>query len=303
MGTSCSSLKQSGYFKSGYYNIKEEEAKKVVFCNMSTDTQSDEMVFDEEFANLRDAIESNTEFILHNEDNLSILSSTVTSNTIQFTDQIQLVSTTLTESINEVSSSLTENINEVSATLTENINAVSSDVLQLRNEVTTNLTVFRDEVDVSMAPIGTIIAWTMKVDVNGTEANDIPAGWQRCDNSTILAPSIWAGQRTPDLNNGKRFLRGGSDLDVLTMEEDMMQDHHHNVDDPGHQHESPFEQDSSINQGAGSHMWAASDNSFPNPQTQTSKTGISVTGVTDGYRFGTETRPRNMNVIYIIRIY
>ena len=110
MGTSCSSLKQSGYFKSGYYNIKEEESKKVVFCNMSADTQTDEMVFDEEFANLRDAIESNTEFILHNEDNLSILSSTVTSNTIQFTDQIQLVSTTLTESINEVSASLTENI-------------------------------------------------------------------------------------------------------------------------------------------------------------------------------------------------
>ena len=51
MGTSCSSLKQSGYFKSGYYNIKEDEAKKVVFCDMGSDTyndvdQSDEFAFD-----------------------------------------------------------------------------------------------------------------------------------------------------------------------------------------------------------------------------------------------------------------
>ena len=115
MGTSCSSLKQSGYFKSGYYNIKEEEAKKVVFCNMSTDTQSDEMVFDEEFANLREEIANNGHFIQHNEDNLVELSSTITSNTKLIgdnADEIQLVSTTLTENINEMSNILTENIND-----------------------------------------------------------------------------------------------------------------------------------------------------------------------------------------------
>ena len=49
MGTSCSSLKQSGYFKSGYYNIKEDNSKKVVFCDMTSDSyedvpQSDEIV-------------------------------------------------------------------------------------------------------------------------------------------------------------------------------------------------------------------------------------------------------------------
>ena len=36
--TSCSSLKQSGYFKSGFYNIKEDNSKKVVFCDMTSDS-------------------------------------------------------------------------------------------------------------------------------------------------------------------------------------------------------------------------------------------------------------------------
>ena len=49
VGTSCSFLKQSGYFKSGYYNIKENNSKKVVFCDMTSDSyedvpQSDEIV-------------------------------------------------------------------------------------------------------------------------------------------------------------------------------------------------------------------------------------------------------------------
>ena len=68
------------------------------------------------------------------------------------------------------------------------------------------------------APIGTISAWTMKVTVEGVEVEDLPAGWQRCDGSTILEPSIWAGERTPDLNNERRFLRGGSDDTVLFCE-------------------------------------------------------------------------------------
>ena len=52
--------------------------------------------------------------------------------------------------------------------------------------------------DATSAPIGTIIAWTMKVDADGSSTGDIPAGWQRCDGSVILEPSIWAGERTPD---------------------------------------------------------------------------------------------------------
>ena len=67
MGTSCSSLKQSGYFKSGYYNIKEDNSKKVVFCDMTSDSyedvpQSDEIVLSTIEDNKRD-IENNKESI------------------------------------------------------------------------------------------------------------------------------------------------------------------------------------------------------------------------------------------------
>ena len=48
VGSSCSSLKQSGHFISGYYNIKQEEVRKVVFCDMGSGSygevpQSDEL--------------------------------------------------------------------------------------------------------------------------------------------------------------------------------------------------------------------------------------------------------------------
>ena len=58
----------------------------------------------------------------------------------------------------------------------------------------------------------------------------------RCDGDTIPEPSIWAGKVTPDLNGEKRFLRGNSDSNVLNLEEDQMQDHKHDLNDPGHGH-------------------------------------------------------------------
>ena len=123
MGTSCSSLKQSGYFKSGYYNIEEDNSKKVVFCDMTSDSYEDVPQSDE------------------------IVLSTIG------------------------------------------------------------------------APIGTILAWTMKVETNGVETGDIPDGWMRCDGSVIPPPSVWAGQKTPDLNNDKRFLRGGTYILCSMMKE------------------------------------------------------------------------------------
>ena len=70
VGNSCSSLKQSGYFKSGYYNIKEDNSKKVVFCDMTSDSyedvpQSDEIVLSTIEDNKRD-IEDNKRDIEEN---------------------------------------------------------------------------------------------------------------------------------------------------------------------------------------------------------------------------------------------
>merc|ERR1719507_2404363 len=89
-----------------------------------------------------------------------------------------------------------------------------------------------------LAPIGTISAWVTKPtkEAREDEMVSLPEGWVRCDGSTIPEPSVWAGQLTPNLNGEKRFLRGASDSEVLTMEEDQMQDHKHQVSDPGHSH-------------------------------------------------------------------
>ena len=266
-------------------------------------------IIDEEIANLNEAVLANSKLIEHTDDNLAILSSEVTLNTIQIgetTDEIQLVSTTLTENINEVSINLTE----ISSTLTENIDEVSSDVMQLAS----NLTQFKGEVDISMAPVGTIIAWTMRVEANGTETEDIPAGWQRCDGSVIQAPSVWVNLRTPDLNTEKRFLRGGSDQDVLTLEEDMMQNHEHSVHDSGHSHDyldySHFKDGVAFTEddlwvwrfGTGVGSW--SHQGYDSRTTFTSNgNGLSVKGVSDDFRSGAETRPRNMNVVFIMRVF
>ena len=62
----------------------------------------------------------------------------------------------------------------------------------------------------------------MKVTMEGVEVEDPPAGCQQCDGSTILEPSIWAGERTSDLNNERRFLKGGSDTSVLSRKQNNM---------------------------------------------------------------------------------
>merc|ERR1719391_1865690 len=87
------------------------------------------------------------------------------------------------------------------------------------------------------APVGSITAWVSKPSPDGVEA-PLPEGWLKCDGSPIPAPSMWEGKVTPNLNGERRFLRGGSDSDMLKLEEDQLEEHTHKVTDPGHKH--PF---------------------------------------------------------------
>ena len=158
-------------------------------------------------------------------------------------------------------------------------------------------------------PLGTIISWVTKVSGYEGETIDLPPGWQRCDGSTIEHPSPWAGMLTPDLNNQKRFLRGGHDNEQLTLEDDQMQEHAHLIDitDPGHSH--PYIDDHFHASSAGLGPSASNYNQdrfqyLESKTTTSGNTGISATvdGVRTG-RHGAETRPKNMNVIYIIRVF
>merc|ERR1719239_1782729 len=162
-----------------------------------------------------------------------------------------------------------------------------------------------------LAPIGTISAWVTKPskETRKNEMVSLPDGWVRCDGSTIPEPSVWAGQLTPNLNGEKRFLRGASDSEVLTMEDDQMQDHKHQVSDPGHSHsyDDKYPEHPANDNG----FWGPKgadkederfDHSHPSIS-DPNHTGMTVEGVSSGYRSGTETRPKNMNVIYIMRVW
>ena len=78
-----------------------------------------------------------------------------------------------------------------------------------------------DDLVANMAklPMGTIIPWTPRPDADTSNNSDIPDHWQACDGS-IIRDGPWAGRSTPDLNEQRRFLRGGPEKDVLMMEDD-----------------------------------------------------------------------------------
>ena len=157
-----------------------------------------------------------------------------------------------------------------------------------------------------LAPIGTISAWVTKPSKETREDQmvSLPDGWVRCDGSSIPEPSVWAGQLTPNLNGEKRFLRGASDSAMLTLEEDQMQDHKHGLDDPGHihQYDDKYTVDNNDSDGPQSNARGHFEMSHTR-YTISSQTGIQVQGVSSGYRSGSETRPKNMNVIYIMRVW
>ena len=159
-------------------------------------------------------------------------------------------------------------------------------------------------------------------EVNAT----IPSGWQRCDGSNITE-GPFAGLNTPNLNGERYFLRGGDDSTVTTMENDMVHDHTHDVDDPGHSHSTSStdakstgldvaEYDKNVDtkaennvngrcfetQGYGCYHWYYDTANSHSHTVYTADSGINVGSVSSSYNKGSETRPKNMAVIYIMRI-
>jgi len=185
-----------------------------------------------------------------------------------------------------------------------------------------------------LPPVGSIIAWIPSPN-NAGEFSAVPEGWQKCDGSTITK-GIYKDLKTPNLNGEGRFLRGGNDAKATTLEEDMFQDHGHTVADYGHSHDDHghthadsghdhYTKGATIKtESDGGEIFILSDipafthffrGNFRSEvegkaNIQSSKANIAVAssdievgGAQDGYRRGGETRPKNMNVIYIMRIW
>ena len=154
------------------------------------------------------------------------------------------------------------------------------------------------------APIGTITAWTNRGSDASSQYESLPDGWVLCDGGTIPEPSMWAGEKTPNLNGEKRFLRGGDASDLLKMESHQLQDHQHHVSDNGHQHAHSAWEEWGSHGGSGSGYTDIQKKKHGGHASDTDKaySGVTVGAVSAG-NYGSETRPINMSVLYIMRVF
>merc|ERR1719495_1920265 len=157
-----------------------------------------------------------------------------------------------------------------------------------------------------VAPIGTITAWVSRPVTTSPHTENLPTGWIRCDGSVIPQPSPWAGQKTPNINGENRFLRGGADNIMLQTQEDSIQSHTHSVSDPGHTHGYDdkwvaYSANGFIGPGGTDYQGDRFDGSHPSTS-NSAASGVTVTGV-QGARVDSETRPKNLRVVYIMRVF
>jgi len=169
--------------------------------------------------------------------------------------------------------------------ITQNI----SDIMENLSDVKEDLSEMSDQMaHMKTAPIGSIISWVPSPDKNTENPVGIPDGWLICDGREI-PEGIWKGQRTPDLTSSKLFLRGGVVGDALEKQEDTALFEFTYADE--------FMQTSS---------------SCPSYAVRTGYTSAGTCGNCDNDVYckhtqtissgNTETRPKNMSVVFIIKI-
>merc|ERR1711936_383393 len=170
---------------------------------------------------------------------------------------------------------------------------------------------------------------------------EVPDGWQRCDGS-LITEGIFANSRTPDLNNQGLFLRGGTDSMANTIQQDTIHDHTHSNSLSDGTHSHSLSGVSGSTNTAGSHRHRLQVNGYDlKENVRSSGTGngfetedyydywtssqcessgdhshsFSISGdtashtvsiyngmVSGSFKTSEETRPKNMAVVYIIRI-
>jgi hypothetical protein len=126
----------------------------------------------------------------------------------------------------------------------------------------------------------------------------------RCNGAVILAPSPWEGETTPNINGEERFLRGGLDADQLQTEEDSLQAHTHDISDSGHDHgyEDIYAQNGTRIFNCGYNCYANFNTGSHSSTTNSATSNLKVTDV-NGARTSDETRPKNIRVVYIMKVF
>ena len=239
-------------------------------------------------------IEANIENISRNTDSITATSATAAKNSHDILTQGESIAvntdnieknavgvTSNSDKINLNSEAIFTNIDNIarnSASSAKNAN----DIDDVRSQIEDAYATF------DSLPLGTIISWTPYPDKNTENPSDVPQGWMLCDGSEIKE-GPWAGHTTPDINNSKRFLRGGIVSDALKTEED------------------------SVNTDG----LSVTDNAFhtygcPEGTTYVGPTGYGTCGECDSDSYcqytqsvnggATETKPININVAFIIKV-
>jgi len=129
-----------------------------------------------------------------------------------------------------------------------------------------------------IVPIGTILAWHKSL----TGVPALPTGWVECNGQVLNdSSSPLNGQTLPNLNGDKRFLRGGQTSGVI--QGMMLEDHVHYT---------------TVNYYAG--YYAGGAWGLNRPAGNGFNVALSSGGATGSV--GTETRPLNMSVVWIMRV-
>jgi len=238
----------------------------------------------------------------------------------------------ITTRVHDNALGLAENIQravDLRKDLSELQNGTQTGLNQLNETLTEEMTKTQDKLtrtqDVLIPGVGAIIPWIPSPFPGEMDAT-IPSGWQRCDGSNITE-GPFVGLSTPDLNGERYFLRGGDDSTVTLKESDMVQDHTHVVDDPGHGHNTGRYGGKTTNlpvaiwnrnaetkardtgdsgcfetQESSCTTWPYTTASDHSHTVTPADSGVTVGLVSSSYNKGSETRPKNMAVIYIMRI-
>lgn len=149
-----------------------------------------------------------------------------------------------------------------------------------------------------IVPVGTIMAWHKSL--SGTPS--LPAGWVECNGQVLSDPaSPYDGQMIPDLNGQGRFLRGSTTSGVL--QSDQMQGHVHY--DFGHIHGVPNVVDGTTvirNIGAAGLPTEPNNSVFRVTDEGFADLGDPSPSGFGPVNIGSENRPINMSVVWIIRV-
>ena len=179
-----------------------------------------------------------------------------------------------------------------------------------------------EQIDFTKVPVGTIIPWIPRVE-DYYILLPIPEGWQYC-NGSVISEGDWKGFKTPDLNGKGLFLRGGDEDSLLEVEESQIQDHEHI--DNGHVHSCQASSTSAphshtyyaastqddwvppgLDEYAAAHGYGRKSTYETTVIVSTSCSlqshSSGIGGVSSSANSGSETRPANMKVQYIIRVF